>query len=103
MGLYNTYKTVAAGQTAAVLANNGKTGDVIEKLIIVPATTSPGAVTLTDGDGSAFTVFPGGASSVEDLKPITVILGAVCRNATTPGWKATTGADVSIIAVGKFS
>ncbi len=95
------YATIAASQTAQVLGS-AVTGNILEKLIIIPATTSPGIVSITDGNGSAITVFTGGASSVADLKPMEVKIGARNIAATTPGWKVTTGANVSVIAVGRF-
>lgn len=95
----NAYETVAASQTDQVLGGNGAAGNIISKLIIVPATTTPGAVSIKDGGGSSITVFTGGATSVADLAPITVLLDAV---STSGAWKVTTGANVSVIAVGKF-
>lgn len=94
---YGKYTTVAAGQTAAAVGA-AATGIFLKRLIVVPATTSPGAVTLIDGDTS-ITIFPGGASSVNELRPMDVPVEANSANATTPGWKITTGANVSVIAV----
>ena len=94
------YETVAASQTDQVLGAVGRTEDVLVRLIIVPATTSPGAVQIKDGAGSAITVFTGGASSVADLKPIVIEIGA---KSAAGAWKVTTGANVSVIAVGKLS
>jgi len=100
---YSTdYETVAASQTNQILGGNGHLEDVLERFIIIPASVSPGAVTFTDGNGSAITVLPGGASSLTELKPITVELGLKAKNATTPGFRVTTGGSVSVIAVGKF-
>jgi hypothetical protein len=94
------YETVAASQTDQVLGTNGAIGDCLDTLIIVPATTSPGAVSIKDGSGSAITVFTGGATSVADLAPITVALNA---KSAAGAWKVTTGANVSVIAVGRFA
>jgi hypothetical protein len=93
------YETVAAGQTDQVLGPVGGSGDILERLIIVPATTSPGAVQIKDGGGSAVTVFTGGASSVGGLSPIVVDVGA---RSAAGAWKVTTGANVSAIGVGRF-
>lgn len=94
--------TVAASQNAAALSGGGggAIGDYLAGLIIVPETTSPGAVTFQDGSGSAVTAFPGGASSVADLKPFPVLLGG---SSTAGPWKVTTGANVHIIARGRFT
>lgn len=94
------YETVAASQTDQVIGATGAIGDLLAGLLIVPATTSPGAVSIKDGAGSAITVFTGGASSVSGLVPFFVPLGI---KATGAGWKVTTGANVSAIAVGDFT
>jgi hypothetical protein len=60
-------------------------------------------VSIKDGNGSGITVFTGGAASVADLTPIVIELNVLCVNATTPGWKVTTGANVSVLAVGRFT
>lgn len=93
------YETVAASQTAQALGATGATGDYIDKVIIIPATTSPGVVTLLD-NVTSIPLFVGGASSVGDLAPITVPIEAV---SVSGAWKITTGANVSVIAVGKFT
>lgn len=97
------YETVAASATAQVLGASGAQGDYLRGLLIVPATTSPGAVSIADGNGSAITVFTGGASSVSNLVPFFIPLGIRTTNATTPGWKVTTGTNVSVIASGDFT
>jgi hypothetical protein len=94
------YETVAASQTDQVLGTAGAIGDALDVLIIVPATTSPGAVQIQDGAGSEITVFTGGATSVADLAPITVPIGALSR---AGAWSVTTGANVSVIAIGRFA
>lgn len=93
------YEDVAASQTAQVLGTNGARGDHLSHLVIFPATTSPGAVTLLDGDASKI-IFPGGASSVSNLVPFTVYLDNRSRHGP---WKVTTGANVSVRAVGDFT
>lgn len=92
------YATVAASATAQALGT-GAIGDYLSHVTIIPASTSPGAVTITDGTGSAITIFAGGASSVSNLVPFGVPLGLL---STSGGWKITTGASVSVIAEGKF-
>lgn len=93
------YETVAASQTAQVLGLTGAAGDYVERLIIIPASTSPGAVALLD-DTTSINILPGGATSVTELKPIVVELGMTSVNGA---WKVTTGASVSVIAIGRFS
>jgi hypothetical protein len=93
------YETVAASQTAQVLGATGAAGDTIERLIIIPATTSPGNVLLLDS-ATSITIFAGGASSVTELKPIVVDLGMVSASGA---WSVTTGANVSVIGIGSFT
>lgn len=97
------YETVAAGQSAQILGATGAVGDYLTGIVIVPATTSPGAVSITDGNGSAITIFTGGASSVLTLHSWFVPILSKCVNATTPGWKVTTGTNVSVIGIGTFT
>lgn len=94
-----SYETVAASQTAQVLGTAGATGDVIAGILVVPASLSPGVVTLID-NATSITVFAGGASSLTELKPFWVPLGI--KSVSGP-WKLTTGANVSCIAVGDFN
>lgn len=93
------YETVAASQTAQVLGATGATGDVIDGILVIPATTTPGVITLLDGVTS-IPLFVGGAGSVTFLSPFFIPLGLVSK---TGAWKITTGANVSCIAMGKFT
>lgn len=105
----NDYVSVLAGVTKSALGPGSKVavgdGDVLDHLIIIPTTTSPGAVKITDGSaGTDIVVFNGGASSVADLKPIYVNLGARAKatGANGPRWLITTGTNVAVVAVGRF-
>jgi len=93
------YVTVAAGQTDAVLGA-GARADTISVLTIIPASTSPGAVTIKDGAGAPITVFAGGSNSLSTLHPFSVILGLTSLDGA---WSVTTGASVSVIAAGDFT
>jgi hypothetical protein len=97
-----TYKAVAASATATLLGATGASGDWLDSVLVIPATTSPGAVSITDGGGSAITVFTGGATSVSDLRPFSVLVRAVSSGGAG-GWKVTTGANVSVIGIGNFT
>lgn len=98
------YQAVAASATATVLqSSTGVTGDYLSHCTIYPATTSPGVVTVFDGSNTAANsaiLFPGGASSVSNLVPFTIAVGAFSRNGS---WQATTGTNVSIVCEGSFS
>lgn len=93
------WSAIAASQTAANVGVSGAIGDELSHLIVIPATTSPGSVQIKDGGGTAVTVFTGGASSISNLVPFTVALSIV---SVLGGWKITTGANVSVVAVGNF-
>jgi hypothetical protein len=94
------YVTVAASQTAQVLQSaTGATGDYVSGVLVIPASTSPGNVLLLD-NVTSITIFTGGATSVSNLVPFFIPLGAVSRSGA---WKLTTGSSVSCVAIGKFS
>jgi hypothetical protein len=99
LGAANGYETIAASQTDQVMGATGAAGDYLAGVLIVPATTSPGAVSIKDGAGTGITIFTGGATSIADLKPFFVPLGMKAATA----WKVTTGANVSAIGVGQFT
>jgi hypothetical protein len=98
-GYAGKYETVAASQTAQVIGGAGAEGDYLARVIIVPASLSPGVVTILDG-ATSINIFAGGAASLTELKPIVVELGLT---AGTGPWKVTTGANVSVIATGNFT
>ena len=93
------YETVAASQTAQALGATGATGDTIAGILVIPATVSPGVVTLLDL-AISIPVFVGGASSLTELKPFYIPLGLV---SVSGAWKITTGANVSCIGIGNFT
>jgi hypothetical protein len=94
------WETVAASATDQVIGATGGVGDYLVGILVIPATTSPGAVSIKDGAGSAITLFTGGASSVGNLVPFFVPLGIYSG---AGAWKVTTGANVSAIAIGNFA
>ena len=100
----STYQAVAASQTATVLqTSTGAIGDYLSHCTIYPTSTSPGVVTVFDNTNAAATsaiLFPGGASSLSNLVPFTVPVGAV---SVSGAWKVTTGTAVSVVCYGKFS
>lgn len=94
------YETVAASQSDQVMGASGQVGDYLKGILVVPATTSPGAVSIKDGSGSGITIFTGGATSVGSLTPFLIPLGI---KSVAGAWKLTTGANVSAIVIGTFS
>jgi hypothetical protein len=97
--LAGKYETVAASQTAQVLGSTGAAGEWLEGLLITPAVVACGVVTLLDG-ATSIPIFVGGATTaLADAKPFYVPIKAKAATA----WKVTTGANVSVIAVGNFT
>ena len=90
------YETVAASATGQVLGLVGAQGDFIQRLIIRPATTSPGLVMIIDGSTS----IPIMVAGTTTIAPIVVELGMY---SVSGAWSVTTGTNVSVIAVGTFT
>lgn len=95
----NAYETVAASQTAQAMGATGATGDYLSHCIATPGTTSPGVVTILD-NATAIISFAGGASSVSNLVPFVLPVGAI---SVSGAWKVTTGANITVVCVGKFT
>ena len=93
------FESVAASQTSQMLGATGAAGDFLARVVIVPASLSPGAVSVSDG-ATSVPLLPGGLNSVAVLVPIVVDLGL---RAVAGGWRVTTGANVSVLAVGRFT
>lgn len=100
------YQAIAASQTkklqGQVGTQGGSVGDYCRIITIIPGTTSPGAVTLQDGNGAAITIFTGGSTSVSGLAPFQLFLDLIAVNTTTPGWTIVTGAAVSVLVSGEW-
>ena len=93
------YETVGAGVTGQTLGGAGATGDFLSGLLVTPGTTSPGNVIILDG-ATSITVFTGGATSVSNLVPFFIPVGA---KSVSGAWKVTTGANVTVVAVGNWN
>lgn len=91
------YEAVAASATDQVLGATGAAGDYLSHIIIQPATTAAGTVTVKDGATVIFTFTSG---TLADLKPIVVPIKA---KSVSGSWKVTTGLNVSVLAVGDFT
>lgn len=95
------FETVAASATAQVIGTTGAVGDYLSHLLIIPATAAAGAVSLKDGAGTAISVFAGGGTTaLPTLAPFAIPLGVY---SALGGWSVTTGANVSVLAVGNFT
>jgi hypothetical protein len=93
------YEKVAASQTDQVLGATGATGNLINGILVIPATTAPGAITLKDG-ATSILVFTGGTGSVSNLVPFLIPLGI---RSVSGAWSLTTGTNVSCVAIGDFT
>lgn len=95
------YETVAASQTDQVMGASGAQGDYLEGLVCVVATAATSQVQIKDGNGSAITVLPNSVGA--GVGTYYVPLGLTAVNSTSAGWKITTAAGVSVIALGDFT
>jgi hypothetical protein len=95
------YVAVAASATDTVLqASAGAAGDYLQGVLVVPAATDAGVVTIKDNATALISYPGGGTTALLTLTPFFIPVGAVSRSGA---WKVTTGANVSILAIGKFS
>lgn len=94
------FETVAASQTDQVMGATGAVGDNIEALLVVPSSTTVGAISIEYGSTN-ITVYAGGTLGA-DLKPFVIPLFGIA----TPsggGWEITTNGGCSVIAFGRFT
>lgn len=91
------YETVAASQTGQVLGGAGAVGDYLSGILVIPATTSAGSISILDGVTS-ISIFVTG--TLGSLVPFFIPIGAKSVNGA---WSVTTGAAVSVIATGNFT
>ena len=96
-GYVYQYETVAASQTTQMLGGSGAAGDYLHRLIVTVNTAATSTVTLTDGV-TAIPVVPANVGSGVGVLDIELNMASL-----TSGWKVTTGAGVSVVAVGLFS
>jgi hypothetical protein len=102
VGVYGaTYNAIAASQTAQALTggSGGATGDYLSHCVVLPTSTSPGVVTIKDNTTTIY-AFPGGSSSLSNLVPFTIPVGA---KSVSGAWTVTTGANLTAVCVGKFT
>lgn len=89
------YETVAASQTAQVMGGAGAAGDYLHRIVVNVATAASSTVSVIDGSTTILSVpanTPIGSYSLE--------LNLASANGP---WKVTTGAGVTVLAVGLFS
>ena len=93
------HEDVAVSQTDQILGAVGAVGDILEDLVVNVATSATGTVSIKDGNGAAIVI----TAANTPIGVYSVKIGARCKNATTPGWKVTTGAGATALAIGKFT
>jgi hypothetical protein len=96
LGFNTDYETVAASQTDQVIGTTGAVGDLLERLIISVATAATGTVSIKDGAGSAIVITAANT-------PIGVYSVNIGIKSSAGAWKVTTGAGVTVVAVGRFT
>lgn len=89
------YETVNASQTAQVLGGTGQTGDYLHRLVVNVATAATSTVSILDNATSI--------SLVPANTPIGIYSIELNMVSVSGAWKVTTGAGVSVIAIGIFS
>ena len=90
---------VAASQTDQVIS--ARAGSIIQRFIITPESVDAGTVTFQEGAaGTDRVLFTGGVGSVAYLRPMVIEYGG---RATGDGFRVSTGANVSVIVIGKFN
>ena len=87
-----SYLDIAASQTNVAVGN---ANDLLDSLLITPATMDPGAVTIGDGATATVVKFAGGTGSVSTLIPFPIDMKNI---AAVTNHRVTTGANVSVRA-----
>ena len=90
-----TYEYVAPSASAQVLGNLGAVGDTLVSIVATVATSATGTVSITDGSNTY--------SLVPATTPVGVYTIELNIASQSSGWKVTTGAGVSVLAIGNFS
>lgn len=93
------YEAVAVSQTDQILGPNGRLGDQLERIIVTVAVAATGTCSIKDGNGADIPI----TAANTPIGVYSVPIGAVAKNATTPGWKVTTGAGATALGVGRFT
>ena len=88
---------MCSSDLAQVLGGAGKAGDYLHRLVVTVNTAATSTVTLTDGV-TAIPIVPANVGSGVGVLNIELNMASL-----TTGWKVTTGAGVTVVAVGQFS
>jgi len=94
---WEQYETVAVSQTNQALGATGAIGDVLQRLVCkVAANDATSAASIKDGSGAAISIIPASA-------PIGVHVVELGIQSTAGAWSVTTGAGVTVLAIGRFT
>jgi hypothetical protein len=86
---------VAASQTAQVLGGTGAVGDYLHRIVVTVTTTSTSTLSVLDNSTTVLTMAANTPVGVYSLE-------INAASASGP-WKITTGAGVTVLAVGFFT
>ena len=89
------YETVAASQTAQVLGGSGAVGDYLHRIVVTVTTTGTSTLSVLDNSTTVLTMAANTPVGVYSLE-------INAASASGP-WKITTGAGVTVMAVGFFT
>jgi len=89
------YETVAASQTAQVLGGTGAVGDYLHRIVVTVTTTGTSTLSVIDGSTTVLTMAANTPVGVYSLE--------INAAAAIGPWKITTGAGVTVMAVGFFT
>ena len=92
------YETVAASSTDQVLGATGAVGDYLGRLVCVVTTVLTSTVSIKDGSGSSISILP--ANVTPGIGTYVLDLGI---KSIAGAWSVTTGAGVSVVAIGAFT
>lgn len=90
------YEAVAASATDQAMGPTGKVGDILDTLIVSVATAATGTCSIKDGSGASIPITPANT-------PIGVYPVKIGARSVSGGWKVTTGAGASALAIGRFT
>ena len=89
------YETVAASQTAQVLGGSGAVGDYLHRIVVTVTATGTSTLSVLDNSTTVLTMAANTPVGVYSLE-------INAASASGP-WKITTGAGVTVMAVGFFT
>ena len=102
---HSQYKVVLASCSTTQVSTIGDAavGDYLHRLIVVPASSGAGVVTLFDGTTAVLSIpaVAGSGTGVTCPPPYSLFCGMAATS--TKAWNITCGAAVHAIAVGRFN